>query len=143
MLLIGAIAGLLVLIVAGIAAAVMFSGGGGGPKVDLVASSPVARRPPDTRRSESTVASILMPKGFDFKDLPSSSEVVAVEERRKWFGLLDGRHERRDSRSEKDQMIKKAERATGGRHPGRHGYQNATDTRDTRACSTAVFFCHA
>ena len=78
MLLIGAIAGLLVLIGGGIAAAVMFSGGGGGPKIDLVASTQ-STAPTGYKAVGIDGCVILMPKGFDFKDLPSSSEVVAVE----------------------------------------------------------------
>jgi hypothetical protein len=113
MLLIGAIAGLLVVVGGGIAAAVMFSGGGGGPKIDLVASTQ-STAPTGYKAVGIDGCVILMPKGFDFKDLPSSSEVVAVESDESGSVYLMAAMNGGTRALEKDQMIKKAERQLGG-----------------------------
>lgn len=135
MMLIGIVAAGLVLVVVGIGAAVMFGGGdGGAPKVDLLASIQ-STAPSGYKAVGIDGCVVLMPKGFEFKDLPSSSEVVAIESEGSgsvfvMAAMNGGRRE-----LEKDQMIKKAERQLGGdilggnpiERNGYNGYQGMLD----------------
>jgi hypothetical protein len=126
--LIGAIAGLLLLVVVGIGAAVMFGGGdGGGPKVDLLASTQ-STAPSGYKAVGIDGCVVLMPKGYDYKDLPSSSEVAATESEGSGSVYLMAAMNGGRRELEKDQMIKKAERQLGGDILGgspieRNGYE--------------------
>ena len=135
MILIGAVSGLLLLIIVGIAAAVMFGGGGGGgPKVDLVATAQ-STAPSGYKAVGIDGCVVLMPKGFDFRDLPSSSEVSAVESDGSGSVYLLAAMNGGKRPLEQDQMIKKAERQLGGdilggtdvERNGYKGYQGMLD----------------
>lgn len=111
--LVGAIAGLLVLVAAGIGAAVMFGGGSGGPKVDIIASAQ-ATAPTGFKAVGIDGCVILMPKGIDYDDLPSSSESAAVRSDGSGSVFMLCAMNGGIRPLDKDQMIKKAERQLGG-----------------------------
>jgi hypothetical protein len=112
-ILIAAIAGLLLLVVVGVAAAVMLGGGGSGPQVDLAATLQ-STAPSGFKAVGIDGCVILMPKGFDYPDLPSNSEVAAVESEASGSVYLLAAMNGGSRPLDQDQMIKKARRQLGG-----------------------------
>ncbi len=125
-ILIGALAGVGVLLIGGIIAATQLGGGGGEASEDVVAAAQ-STAPSGYKAVGIEGCVVLMPKGQDWDSLPSMIESVAIESSESgsvyFMGAMNGGKRPMD----KDQMRKKAERQLGGEILGgnemeRNGY---------------------